>query len=112
MANPLRRESSNHESSSLPRCTIPPGLPAYLLAMFHVGNFGRTLLVCLLLGLLTLGIYRPVVRHDFINLDDYDYVKDNPAVTSGLTWHGASWAFLTGHSGNWHPITWLSHMLD
>src|SRR5687767_4117160 len=80
--------------------------------MFRFSNCARTSLVCLLLGLLTLGVYRSVVHYDFINLDDYDYVKENPNVTGGLTSSSVAWAFRAGHSGNWHPFTWLSHMLD
>src|SRR5215510_9369345 len=72
----------------------------------------QTLLICLLLALAILGAYWPVIRYDFVNLDDFDYVKENPQVTAGLSWHGVAWAFGTGHSGNWHPLTWLSHMLD
>lgn len=76
---------------------------------------GRTWLiagVCLLLALGTLLVYLPVRHHGFIALDDADYVKENRMVQSGLTWVAAKWAFTTGHSGNWHPITWLSHAID
>jgi hypothetical protein len=45
-------------------------------------------------------------------MDDGDYVFENKTVAAGLTWHGLAWAFTTGHAGNWHPLTWLSHMLD
>ena len=64
-------------------------------------------LVCL-----TIAAYAPVRHHDFINLDDVQYVSGNPAVLAGLTWEGVTWAFTSGHAGNWHPLTWLSHMLD
>jgi Flp pilus assembly protein TadD len=57
-------------------------------------------------------VYAPVRRHEFVNLDDPAYVVENPQVGAGLTWSGARWAFTTGHAGNWHPLTWLSHMLD
>jgi Flp pilus assembly protein TadD len=53
------------------------------------------------------------VRHyPFVNYDDQEYIYQNPEVTNGLTWHGLKWAFTTGMSANWHPVTWLSHMLD
>jgi tetratricopeptide (TPR) repeat protein len=68
--------------------------------------------ICLLLALATLSVYLPVRHHGFIALDDGDYVKDNRMVQAGLTWAGIKWAFTTGHSGNWHPVTWLSHMCD
>src|SRR5204863_5921199 len=48
----------------------------------------------------------PVVHHDFVNMDDPSYIED-VHVKAGLTWQGVAWAFTT-----WHPLTWLSHMLD
>jgi len=69
-------------------------------------------LICLLLALVTLAVYWPVLDAGFINYDDQGYVTDNPCVKAGLTWPGVVWAFTTDHTGNWHPLTWLSHMLD
>jgi len=48
----------------------------------------------------------------FVNLDDNEYVYENPIVRGGLSREGIRWAFTAFHSGNWHPLTWLSHMLD
>lgn len=72
----------------------------------------RPLLVALLLALITLVIYLPVTRCDFVHYDDDDYVVDNRIVQNGLTWTGVKWAFTTGSACNWHPVTWLSHMTD
>jgi tetratricopeptide (TPR) repeat protein len=72
----------------------------------------RLRITALLLALVTLLVYLPVGRHDFVNYDDTDYVTENSFVKSGLTWVDAKWAFIAFHSGNWHPITWLSHMAD
>ncbi len=66
----------------------------------------------LLLALVTLVIYLPVLHDGFVNYDDGDYVTNNHAVKSGLTWPGIKWAFTTFHAANWHPLTWLSHMAD
>src|SRR5437867_4202153 len=66
----------------------------------------------LLLALATLSVFLPAVRHDFVNYDDGDYVTGNAHVQSGLKWENVGWAFTTGHASNWHPVTWLSHMLD
>lgn len=65
-------------------------------------------------GLLALAVstYLPVTRHDFVTYDDPPYVTRNEVVQRGLTWRGMQWAFTTGHVSNWHPLTWLSHMLD
>jgi tetratricopeptide (TPR) repeat protein len=57
-------------------------------------------------------VYAPVRSHEFVNFDDLQYVADNSHVTGGLTWQGVGWAFTTNHEGNWHPLTWMSHMVD
>jgi tetratricopeptide (TPR) repeat protein len=69
-------------------------------------------LVCLVLVLATFVAYEPVRRNGFINYDDDKYVTENPHVQAGLTRRSVVWAFTTSHMGNWHPLTWLSHMLD
>jgi Flp pilus assembly protein TadD len=74
---------------------------------------GSTLpMICAALALLTVIAFWPITGAEFISFDDPDYVTDNPMVQRGLTVEGLAWAFTTGHSGNWHPLTWLSHMLD
>jgi protein O-mannosyl-transferase len=70
------------------------------------------LLVGLLLIALTLIGFWQVLGNDFVNYDDDEYVTDNLQVQKGLTWEGTVWAFTKYHSANWHPLTWLSHMLD
>jgi tetratricopeptide (TPR) repeat protein len=70
------------------------------------------LLPVLFLIVATLFLFWPVRNCEFINLDDDIYVYDNPQVRAGLTLKGVIWAFTTMHMGNWHPLTWLSHMLD
>src|SRR2546428_13618744 len=69
-------------------------------------------LICILLAVLTLAAFLPVIWNDFVNYDDPDYVTANAHVQSGLKWANFVWAFQTGHASNWHPLTWLSHMLD
>jgi Flp pilus assembly protein TadD len=61
---------------------------------------------------LTVLVYSSVGSFGFVNFDDSRYVYENQQVKRGLTWSGVEWAFTTGHAANWHPITWLSHMLD
>ncbi|MGA3284790.1 MAG: tetratricopeptide repeat protein [Verrucomicrobiota bacterium] len=68
--------------------------------------------VCVLLAIATLAAYAPVGKSQFISLDDMDYVMNNPPVQQGLSWSAVKWAFVSFHSSNWHPLTWLSHMLD
>ncbi len=69
-------------------------------------------LICLGLLLATLLAYWPVRLNDFVLYDDGDYLANNSQVQRGLTWDGIKWAFTTGHAANWHPVTWISHMVD
>ncbi len=73
---------------------------------------GRPALVALALATLTLTVFLPVGGHQFVNYDDPLYVSENPQVRAGLTPAGVHWAFTSGSASNWHPLTWLSHMLD
>jgi tetratricopeptide (TPR) repeat protein len=68
-------------------------------------------LICLALGLITFALYLPSVRFDFLSFDDQQYVTENRHAQDGLSAKGLVWAF-GFHAGNWHPLTWLSHMLD
>jgi len=72
----------------------------------------RIVLACLFLALVDLAVYSRAVRHDFVDYDDDVYVTGNRFVKAGLSGTSIHWAFTTGHGGNWHPLTWLSHMLD
>lgn len=74
-------------------------------------NLRVTGFIYLALGLITLALYLPAVGHSFIEYDDQQYVTDNARVQSGLSSAGVIWAF-GFHAGNWHPLAWLSHMLD
>ncbi|MEI7671728.1 MAG: hypothetical protein WCK00_06415, partial [Deltaproteobacteria bacterium] len=74
-------------------------------------NISRPL-ICLLLALVTIAVFLPVKDHEFNNYDDRPYITENTNVRAGLTLPGAQWAFTTFHEANWHPLTWLSHMLD
>jgi len=65
-----------------------------------------------LLALLTMAVYWPATQHDFIGLDDPDYVTSNLHVQAGMTLENVEWAFVNPVSANWHPVTMLSLMLD
>jgi predicted negative regulator of RcsB-dependent stress response len=71
-----------------------------------------TLFIALLLIVVTLMAYWGVQNHEFINYDDGVYVTENYRVQAGLTIKSVIWAFTSTHASNWHPLTWLSHMLD
>ncbi|MDB6025881.1 MAG: Tetratricopeptide 2 repeat protein [Verrucomicrobiales bacterium] len=66
----------------------------------------------LVLVILTLWLYLPVRSYEFLNYDDPDYVSQNPHVQAGLHWETVKWAFTHSYAFNWHPVTWISHMLD
>jgi tetratricopeptide (TPR) repeat protein len=64
------------------------------------------------LVLLVLAVHGRVVANDFVDFDDPGYVTQNFQVLQGLSWSGMRWAISTHAEANWHPLTWLSHMLD
>ncbi len=68
--------------------------------------------VSALLVVLAFAVYGRVAGHEFLNYDDDRYVVDNPMVNEGFTADGVARAFTESVAANWHPVTWLSHMLD
>ena len=72
----------------------------------------KNILIGVLLSLLTVIVFYLVGEHPFINFDDPLYVTDNDQVRKGVSIAGLLWAFTATSASNWHPITWLSHMLD
>jgi protein O-mannosyl-transferase len=72
----------------------------------------RVPVVCLVLAAITFAVFGQTLTHGFVYYDDDVYVYDNPVVAQGLTLKGIAWAFSGVHAYNWHPLTWLSHMLD
>jgi protein O-mannosyl-transferase len=69
-------------------------------------------IIRILLVVATFAVYCQILEHNFINYDDRDYVIENRHVLSGLTQNNIDWAFQSVYLSNWHPVTWLSHMLD
>lgn len=81
--------------------------------MDKISNKYYVPLICIALALVNLVVYLQVLNHDFVDYDDEDYVTKNPQVIAGITWKGVLYAFTeTDLTANWHPLTWLSHMLD
>ena len=64
------------------------------------------------LAVLTVAVFAPVRHFDFVDLDDPQYVFENPNVTGGLTWSGVRWAITTPHASFWIPAVWISYMAD
>jgi len=71
-----------------------------------------TIVICLLLALATIIIYAQTVSHGYLAYDDDQYVYENHWVKAGLTAANIAWAFTTFFYANWHPLTWISYMLD
>ena len=72
------------------------------------------LIACFFLLLVSSSVYWQVSHFDFINFDDDVYVTDNRHVRSGLTKENLAWSFSFQDKEKtyWHPLTWISHMLD
>jgi Flp pilus assembly protein TadD len=69
-------------------------------------------LVLLCLSALIIGSFWQVTNSEFVNFDDTDYVTENFNVQQGVSFGSVKWALTTNHAGNWHPLTWVSHMVD
>jgi tetratricopeptide (TPR) repeat protein len=68
--------------------------------------------ICLALTLAIVAVYCQVGNYDFVNYDDGEYVYTNLNIQKGFTCDAFKWAFTTNYAANWHPLTWLSHILD
>ena len=118
IATMSRRSRRTHRGSAGARrgAAVVPGAAGAAAAPADPQDRGArtrtTWLVALAIAALTIVVYAPVARHDFVQLDDPAYVTENPHVRAGLTAAGLAWAFSTGHAANWHPLTWISHMAD
>jgi hypothetical protein len=72
----------------------------------------QILAIYLFLTLITLLAFWQVGHSDFISYDDPKYVTENIHIRQGITIQAIGWAFTTVYASNWHPLTWMSHMLD
>ena len=89
----------------------PGGAAAYS-SPAGVGAMRAHLLAAFLLLFALLLIYGRSGGFDYVDYDDMDYVVRTNAVRAGLTADGVRWAFTAFHKSNWHPLTWISHMMD
>ena len=78
----------------------------------HMPNYSRITIICLILTVLTIGAFWQLKDNGFIRYDDDSYITKNLQVQGGLSLSGFLWAFSNTDADNWHPLTWLSHMLD
>jgi hypothetical protein len=96
-------EWNPHERAKRIRATMKQSLMRVI--------YNKTLM-SLLLAVVTCAVYWQVGSHQFVNYDDGRYILENPHVRTGLTGENVIWAFTSTYASNWHPLTWLSHMLD
>ena len=75
-------------------------------------NMRNGFLIGLFLAMATLAVYWQVTGHAFLIYDDASYVTENRHIQDKFTLESVIWAFTTVRDSNWHPLTWLSHMLD
>src|SRR3984957_8649015 len=75
-------------------------------------NNRRSWVIYLALGLITFAVFSQILRNGFVNFDDGIYVTENPMLQNGFTFSTLTWAFTTAYATNWHPLTWISHLLD
>jgi len=80
--------------------------------MFGLPHKLETSVVAIGIALAALALYARTFFFPFVYFDDDLYVFQNAVVSAGLSWKGAVWAFVSGYAANWHPLTWLSHMID
>ena len=81
-------------------------------SQWQVNDGKRTFLVCAALALAVFAAFEGVRKNDFVNFDDDKYVTDNLHVQEGLNLKSIEWAFTSSHAKNWHPLTWISHIID
>jgi len=91
---------------------VEPWIPDRVRNDKRNGDLRIKLLVCLFLIIMTFGVYWQVGHYEFILFDDPSYITENPHVNTGLSLDNIGWAFSTTDAYNWHPLTWISHMLD
>ena len=103
-----KRRAQKKKAVGLTAANIRKAVP-----LSQAATFGRPdLLILLGLAVMTFAIYAQVIGHQFITLDDPTYIQENPMVNRGVTRAGLVWAFTTFYATNWHPLTWISHMID
>jgi Flp pilus assembly protein TadD len=78
----------------------------------HRAGVAKDLLTAAALFLVVAAVFWPAIGNGFLVYDDSEYVTENVWVSEGLTLPGIGWAATTLHAGNWHPLTWISHMAD
>ncbi len=90
------------------------GVPSLLISMLKSLRIEKIKIIAasLLISFLVVAVYAPVHSFEFLNFDDNVYVSANPFVLGGVRKEGIAWAFSSTEGGHWHPLSWISHMID
>jgi tetratricopeptide (TPR) repeat protein len=76
------------------------------------GGTGKAILAAIVLAGVTVCVFWRVIDNDFVGIDDDLFVMQNRHVLQGLSWEGVKWAITEHQTDYWHPLAWMSHMLD
>ena len=116
MAECRSNRSTSEAQAKSPATYAPPGGvrpgASIVNTLLHLLREGNPILLGSLLFLLAFWVFLPALRNGFIDFDDPEYIYENAQVRIGLTWESVQWAFTTFAAGFWHPLTWLSILLD
>ena len=102
----------SHSATSQPPAVADSRSPQAKGRLAHWPDRWTVSAFCVFLMVIIWVVFGQTVHFAFVNLDDNLYVYDNPEVVHGLTFQGIGWAFTHFYAENWHPLTWISHMLD
>lgn len=106
----MSKKSQRRKSETRHTHQAPAGKTVPVAAATH--KPWRIAAVCIVLAVVTLIAYRGVRNNDFLTYDDDVYVTNNPHVQQGLNPQSIEWAFTSFYASNWHPLAWISHMVD
>src|SRR5438552_12316299 len=95
-----------HTAPASAQPAAPPPVIAARPRPERLVEVGVALVVCVLI------VYAPAARFDYVSYDDPTYTSENPMVARGLSLDGIAWAATATRASNWHPLTWISLMLD
>ncbi len=103
---------SNNYRSDFILCRVRDDITAMRTMNTGLSDKHKVILIYAVLAVAVSAAYWRVFSNGFVNYDDPMYITDNKHIQEGFTWDGVVWAFKSGYAVNWHPVTWLSHMLD
>ena len=87
-------------------------IKSYLMNNSNLINRYILYIIYICLTTLTMLTYWDVQNHNFINFDDHKYIIENDNIKNGFSSESVKWTFTTNHVSNWHPVTWLSLIMD